>query len=32
MVLAIIVLGGAVQKWMAVLNGGQVPVTAGETA
>jgi carbon starvation protein len=29
MVLAIIVLTGAVQKWMSVLNGGRAPATAG---
>ena len=29
MVLAVIVLGGAVQKWAAVLNGGRAPATAG---
>ena len=31
MVLAVIILGAAVQKWMSVLNGGPVPATA-ETA
>jgi carbon starvation protein len=30
MVLAVIILGAAVQKWMTVLNGGPVPATAGE--
>jgi carbon starvation protein len=29
MVLAIIVLTGAVQKWMSVLSGGRAPATAG---
>ena len=28
MVLAVIVLGAAIQKWFSVLNGGQVPATA----
>jgi len=32
MVLALIILGSAVQKWFSVLNGGPVPETAGETA
>ena len=32
MVLALIILGSAVQKWISVLNGGPVPETAGETA
>jgi len=31
MVLAVIILGAAVQKWLSVLNGGPVPATA-ETA
>jgi carbon starvation protein len=32
MVLAVIVLGAAIQKWIATLNGAPVPATAGETA
>jgi hypothetical protein len=28
MVLAVVVLGGAIQKWISVLNGGPVPATA----
>jgi carbon starvation protein len=32
MVLAVIILGAAVQKWISVLNGGRAPETAGETA
>jgi carbon starvation protein len=32
MVLAVIVLGAAVQKWITTLNGAPVPATAGETA
>ena len=31
MVLAVIILGAAVQKWISVMNGGPVPATA-ETA
>ena len=31
MVLAVMILGAAIQKWMSVLNGGPVPATA-ETA
>jgi hypothetical protein len=29
MVLAIMILGAAIQKWISVLNGGPVPATAG---
>jgi carbon starvation protein len=32
MVLAVIVLGAAIQKWIATLNGAPVPETAGEVA
>jgi len=28
MVLAVIILGAAVQKWISILNGGPVPATA----
>ena len=28
MVLAVIILGAAIQKWVSVLNGGPVPATA----
>ena len=31
MVLAVVILGSAVQKWISVLNGGPVPATAETT-